>query len=275
MKYCNTCGTTLPKDEFYRNEDKSTGRFYYSSECKGCKRERSKQWRKKNTRPKKERKPRQQGFRLLPEGKRKCSTCKEIKNKEDFYKDGSRASGTSSKCKICFNKYLKERRRSPERPDLFTRRKWSERNRERLREYDAYYRENNRDAKRLTEQKRRARKESLPSSLSDEELNEILEYFSDNCAICDEPAEHLDHFIPLSTGYGGTIKENIIPLCSKMNLSKHARNPFEWAEIYLTDEEKERFNEVVKYLADINKMSVLEYENYVHKCFEVNKTINL
>src|SRR5699024_3327546 len=114
----------------------------------------------------------------------------------------------------------KRRRKKQGRPDLVTRRKWAESNRERLRIQDAKYRENNRDKMRLTEQRRRARVRNLHDTLTEEELKETLVFFDNKCSLCEEDEFELDHFIPISTNEGGTTVGNIIPLCRRMNRSE-------------------------------------------------------
>lgn len=208
------------------------------------------------------------GFRLLPKGMRKCCKCHEIKAKKYFYKDSRRASGVQPKCKECTNKDNKTKRQSSSRRDLVVRRKWAEENREKLREQDRQYRENNRDKRNASEGRRRARKLSLPNTLTSDEYSEIKEYFSNLCAICERVFEHMDHFIPLSSGHGGTTFENMVPMCSRCNLSKKDRNPFEWS-ITLDKKERENFDSLVCYLASINGItSVTEYEAHVNKCFK-------
>lgn len=202
-----------------------------------------------------------------PDGKAECKKCGEIKDKTDFYKDSTKSSGVHSYCKDCFREMKQRTRREKGEESLRTRREWASKNRERLREQDRLYRERNRDRRRTSEQRRRARKAGLPDTLSSECVEDILSHFNEKCAICDSPAETLDHFIPLSSGHGGTVKENIIPLCRKMNASKHGRNPFIWAEDYLSEEQQERFDEVVKYLADLNELTVEEYREFVFSCF--------
>lgn len=238
------------------------------SSCKECMKEKSRLWRLNNPKKPKPKKPRMDGFRLLPEGMRKCGKCKEIKEKKLFYKDSSRASGVSSQCKKCHNEYVKEKRKCPLRKDLVTRRKWAEENRDRLREQDRIYRESNRWRMNYIESKRRARKQGLPDTLTDDQRLELSEYFEYSCTICDESYEHLDHFIPLSTKHGGTTKENIVPMCSKCNLSKSSKNPFEWAKT-LSPEKRKRFDVLVKYLSEVNGIKdVKDYEAYVNKCFK-------
>jgi len=211
---------------------------------------------------------RMSGFRLLPEGMRKCCKCQEVKEKKYFYRDRSRASGVNPTCKKCTNEYRKEVRSKPERKDLEVRRKWSEANRERLREQDALYRENNRDRHNAKEARRRARKEALPDTLTGEEYSKIRKHFLNSCAICNRGFEHMDHFIPLSCGHGGTYYENMVPMCARCNVSKKDQNPFQWAKT-LDKEKRKNFDALVYYLASINGIAgVSEYEAYVDKCFK-------
>lgn len=198
----------------------------------------------------------------------RCGTCKKVKKLKEFYKDRTRPKGVSSKCKTCQNEYLKGRRKKQGRPDLITRRKWSESNRDRLRVQDAEYRENNRDKLRLIEQRRRARLKNLPDTLTEEDLNETLTFFNNKCSLCDDEEFEFDHFIPISTNRGGTIVENIIPLCETMNSSKGAKNPFEWAHTFLSEEELKRFDRVVEFLSRKNNMTTKEFKKYVDECFE-------
>jgi hypothetical protein len=269
FKNCKGCGIEKKLEDFYKNNHTKDGR---GSKCKECVKERAAEYRKANPKPKVERKPRQTGFRLLPEGMRKCSKCDSVKPKEDFYKDNKRSSGVGVRCKDCVNSYLRKRKSENYYEILERRREWRESNRLKLREQDAAYREANRDKKRLTEAKRRARKQSLPDTLTLDETNAILEKFEGKCALCDHPSEALDHFIPLASGKGGTTKENIIPLCKAMNTSKLHRNPFVWAETCLNDEQKERFELLVEYLAEINGLEVNEYREFVFSCFKSKNT---
>jgi len=211
---------------------------------------------------------RQDGFRALPEGMRKCYKCHEVKEKKFFYKDSTRASGVNPKCKTCTNRDNKAKRRMPERRDLEVRRIWAEKNRERLQEYDRQWREDNRDKHNAKEARRRARKRELPDSLTGEEYSEIKERFFNLCSICENDFEHMDHFIPLASGHGGTYYGNMVPMCSKCNTSKRDSNPFEWAKS-LTEKQRKNFDTLIHYLSGVNKYSsVSDYEAYVHKCFK-------
>lgn len=57
---------------------------------------------------------------------------------------------------------------------------------------------------------------------------EIMTRWSWRCVYCDAPAEHMDHFVPLSKG-GNDIESNMLPACAPCNLSKGALLPWQWA----------------------------------------------
>ena len=257
MRTCTKCGTIKQVHEFYKGRN----------DCKECCRIRSAEWRKENPKPKRKPKIRKAGYQKLPEGMRKCSRCEEVKEVKFFYKDSSRASGTSAYCKECVAIRTSERRERLGEDYLTTRREWAERNRDRIREIDRAWVEENRERRNLAEARRRARKKSLPDTLTPEEQQEILDTFSYACVICEEAYEHMDHFIPLFSGYGGTTKENMIPMCSECNMSKGAKNPFEWSKT-LTQKDRERFDSLVEYLTELNGIAAVEdYEAHVYQCF--------
>lgn len=152
------------------------------------------------------------------------------------------------------------------------RKKYYRENKERLLDYSkqrwsSYYYEENKESLKLNNQKRRALLRELPNDISEEEVQEILTRFNNKCALSDSTEYHLDHFIALSTGHVGTVKQNMIPLSPSLNKSKHARNPFEWVKSR-DDINEEKFNQVVKYLANLNCLSVQEFTDFVYKCYE-------
>jgi len=271
---CRDCEITKDVSEYYV---KIKEPLTMDSVCKSCRREIARQYRIKNPKPLKPKTPRMDGFRLLPEGMRKCGDCDEVKEQDFFYTDSTRASGTSVYCKDCSKRRFEKKMEVRGDEVIEYRRRWAEENREILREKHRVYRMANLDKKVVIEARRRARKMSLPDTLTHEETNEILAYFKGKCALCDEPSEALDHFIPIKTEMGGTTKENIIPLCKAMNSSKSARNPFKWAETYLDESAKERFITLIEYLSDINGLTVEQYREFVFSCFKTktkNKNIS-
>lgn len=131
-------------------------------------------------------------------------------------------------------------------------------------------------ATRMANQRRIAREKQLPNTLTTKETKEILSRFKNTCVLTKADNYHLDHVIPISTGHGGTIYGNIIPLRADLNISKSNRNIFDWFA-----DNKERFNleqrrfeELIAYLADINDMTTKEYEKYVRWCHDNPRTID-
>ena len=81
---------------------------------------------------------------------------------------------------------------------------------------------------------RRARIRGFKSSWRKSDMQMAIEYFNNNCCICDVPLgllvkTHFDHWIPLSDSTcPGTVRKNMVPMCEKCNISKNNRNAFEW-----------------------------------------------
>jgi 5-methylcytosine-specific restriction endonuclease McrA len=78
--------------------------------------------------------------------------------------------------------------------------------------------------------KRRARKLEANGSFTKKEFEAKLKLYKGKCHWCMKPIEgsvHRDHVIPLSRGGSNDIS-NIVPSCSKCNLSKNDKLPHEW-----------------------------------------------
>lgn len=209
-----------------------------------------------------------------------CNKCGIQKTLSEFY--ARKPSGYRSACKECYlekgrNDYTdnidKNRARSAkyraehrnERNAAF--RKYYAANRERVILRTALYKSENPHVAKASKAKRRAIEASLPNDVTSSDIQRIFERYDGLCAISGKKAEHLDHFIPLATGIGGNTIGNLIPLSAELNLSKQARNPFEWAQD-LDEASAEQFSEVVAYLADLNGFTVEEYEAHVYNCFD-------
>jgi hypothetical protein len=123
----------------------------------------------------------------------------------------------------------------------------------------------------VNNQKRRAALKALPNTLTKYDVELILSRFNYKCPLTGSSDIQLDHFIALSTGFGGTIIENIVPLSASLNKSKRDKNPFEWIKSR-NDIEIEKFNNVVDYLSKLNKMTVEEYKKFVFDCYENRQT---
>ncbi|MDQ0976638.1 hypothetical protein QFZ31_006690 [Neobacillus niacini] len=214
-----------------------------------------------------------------------CSKCSEIKKANEFSKSKKVFMGLYPQCKEChdvdkqkyreenkqyfreysFNYYRENQEELKEKS-----REWSkgyrEKNREVLLKKHRVWQQANRDKIAIQDQRRRARKNSLPATLTMEEGLSL----GNECVLTGSTSINLDHVIPLYTGYGGTIYENMIPLDAKLNSSKNNKNVFEWA---IANHQRlnftlDRFYEVMTEVADRNNMTLGEYREYVYWCFE-------
>ncbi len=76
---------------------------------------------------------------------------------------------------------------------------------------------------------RRARIANLPNTLTADEWNEIVNYFSSRCAYCHSFVANpvIEHIEPVVRG-GGTTAENVVPSCQGCNQRKHAKSLLEF-----------------------------------------------
>jgi hypothetical protein len=82
-----------------------------------------------------------------------------------------------------------------------------------------------------------------------------------------------DHFIALSTGHVGIIKGNYVPMDYRLNRDKLDQNPFEWIK-KRPDIDREKFNELVRYLAGCFDLKVNQYRAFVYWCYKNKRGIN-
>lgn len=227
---CRKCGFTGALDEFIKDKRAKLGR---RNVCRSCERERLRKYQRENRDKVNE------------------------SNRKSYYK--YRDSRLTA-----YKEYAEKNKdkRSEQARERYLR------NRDNILKTCAEYRKNHPEVQRAAKLRRRAREKALNCELETKELTELMERFGNRCVITGEEAEHLDHFIPVSTGHGGTIYENLVPVTASINTSKHGRNPFLWAEKYLTDDQKENFDKVVEYLAELNGLTVEEYRRFVFWCFE-------
>ena len=105
---------------------------------------------------------------------------------------------------------------------------------------------------RIREARRRARKRSAHScKYSAAELNERLTQFKNQCTYCQKAlgqnvALHWDHFLPIGKGNPDCLG-NLLPACSRCNLSKHDKDVYEWfsSQSFFS---KKRWREILKLL---------------------------
>jgi hypothetical protein len=88
----------------------------------------------------------------------------------------------------------------------------------------AAYKASNPIVHALNEEKRRARKRGLPSTLTKSQWLATLEYFNHACAYCLRTGIPLtqEHMIAISRG-GGHTEENVVPACMPCNARKRDR----------------------------------------------------
>lgn len=103
------------------------------------------------------------------------------------------------------------------------------------------------------------------------QMYEVLKRFNFRCALTDSTDYHIEHFLPQAKG-GKTEVRNCYPLDAELNLMKNKANPF----IFFEREdircrfEKERFDELVLWLAINNDLSVEEFREFTFWAYEHN-----
>lgn len=200
-----------------------------------------------------------------------CKECTRAKSRKRYARDGEKMREAN---RVSYHKYHDKNlaRGAQYRSENSDKRRiahkaYYEENRKKVLTRIAQYKAENPHIAKTSKAKRRAIESSLPNEITSDDVRDIFDRFDGLCAISGEQAEHLDHFIPLATGVGGNVVGNLVPLSAKLNLSKQAKNPFIWAESF-TEEEQVSFSEVVAYLADLNDLSIEEYEAHVYNCFD-------
>lgn len=182
---------------------------------------------------------------------KKCIKCGEEKGIENFVVKRSAKDGINPKCKDCVCEYQNNRNK---RPDVHS------------------YNKNK-------SQKRRAFLNELPHAMTAKQWNEVKSYFNNHCFLTGEVLSEsnlsIEHVIPLCTGHGGHIVENVLPLDKSLNMSRQDKNIFEWFNTLGAREEMKRcFDEAIGYLAFMNDMKVDEYKEYIYYCDTYRRTID-
>lgn len=152
--------------------------------------------------------------------------------------------------------------RNKEKYAKLKKRYWQEK-KDVLSEYQKRWAKENREKVRLIQQRKYARRKSLPATLTEEQWTKIKQDFNNSCAYCNMSEEehirlfgeplHQEHFIPLSKG-GEYSHRNIIPSCKSCNSSKSNKDFFEWYPQY-EFYSKENENFILSYLGYKQKYS--------------------
>ena len=109
-------------------------------------------------------------------------------------------------------------------------RKWAQANLEKARENGRKWHAENPEKSRAIDRNRRARKKNAEGSHTAGDIESIRERQHDQCNVCGLllwGRGHVDHIVPLSRG-GSNWPSNLQLLCAPCNISKHARDPFDW-----------------------------------------------
>ena len=195
-----------------------------------------------------------------------CIDCKKElpATSEYFGKHKTCKDGLRNQCKECKKKYSDKYNKQYYKDNAEVAKEkaktYRENNKEKVKEGKKRYRlthlEQERENKRLyckqnkdkinnLNQKRKARKKKLISTLTSKQWNEIKIKFNNRCAYCgEEKPLAQDHFIPLSKGGEYTVN-NIIPACKNCNSSKHDFDFFKWyrkQECYSEERERKILN---------------------------------
>lgn len=105
-------------------------------------------------------------------------------------------------------------------------------NRERLSEKHRQHYAENPEIYAALSSKRRAIKRGAGGSYKASDVSSILDSQRSKCASCLKKLSsgyHVDHIMPLARG-GTNDKYNLQILCPSCNLSKHAKDPIDWAQ---------------------------------------------
>lgn len=224
LRLCPSCGEALPLTRKYFKPDKGyTGGF--RPRCRVC-----------------------MGGRFLldplppvPEGFKRCCSCKRIKHKSAFHRWSKASDGLRPKCKDClalayqndidYQRAIRRAYYQRNREATIMRVKtWHRANVERKRATDrkksrtAAHRERvkrwqqkNKERMMIYHHARNARKRDLPSTFTEADWQACLAYWDNRCCICGRSPDmwmvlSRDHWIPLSKG-GGFTADNIVPTC--------------------------------------------------------------
>jgi hypothetical protein len=216
------------------------------------------------------------------EGKR-CIRCQVLKPLTDFTEIKSKSrkgvGGRYARCKECEAAYRRELEdKNPEirKRRLARSRLYTQKYKERKRELYHLNKEAISQRAKVKDANRWARKRLLRNDLTEEQYNNIFKDFDGKCALTGDEETTIEHFIPLITGHGGSYVGNVYPASPSLNYSKSGTNPFEWykrEDIQLIIP-RERWDNLIRYLAKQNGMTMEEYICFVNWCFDNPRTVD-
>lgn len=152
------------------------------------------------------------------------------------------------------------------------RRKWYQENTERERENTRRWRKENPEKHVAQEANRRALKHALPYSTSSELWLDVIMDYGGKCAVTGKDRFNLEHMVPISWGWGGSLKNNIYPMDSTLNTQKSNKNPFKFMK-QLKGQQRANFEQVLRNLAKENGLTYKEYRKFVYWCEKHKRTL--
>lgn len=213
LKKCTKCGGEFPAtlEYFYGNK---TGKHGLSAMCRPCMKQYQRGWRQENLEREKER-----------------DRKRHIANRDSILEYKRQWYAKNREVRSEYDRRRYEANREQITEDC---RRWRLANPERANESVKRWRLANPHAKRIMNQRRKARKRQLPDNLTREQWLNCLAWWHNCCAYCGKAADEnhtieAEHFIPLaSPDCTGTIAGNILPSCKVCNGSKNDSPPVEW-----------------------------------------------
>lgn len=263
IKICSSCKRKLPKntDHFYRDKNRKDGLTYDCRECRGSNFTNKLKWKEGHrvcTKCEREIPETVEYFRIR-EDRGFISICRECENEDNrkwneqnpgwnkqYYKENKESMLEANRLWRGQNKQrLRENRKEyyQENKDKILEygKKYREENKEKVEAQNSDWKKVNAEKVRIAKQRRRAKKEQLPATLSKREWHEIKSFFSNSCAYCGiTEREHIDrvgerlhqeHFLSVGSG-GEYTHNNIIPSCKSCNSSKGENLFSEWYPNY-------------------------------------------
>lgn len=156
---------------------------------------------------------------------KKCSNCKELKNKACFGKRKKSTDGLDYSCKQCESKYWKEYYQKNSKKLSLNKQIWYEENVEQIKEQQRNYRKANPE-KILAKNARRILqlKQATPKWLTDEQIKQMnsLYFKAKDLQRKTGRKYHVDHIVPLTgkTVSGLNVPWNLQIVTQKQNLKK-------------------------------------------------------
>jgi 5-methylcytosine-specific restriction endonuclease McrA len=165
---------------------------------------------------------------------KQCRKCGEVKPLERFPIDKRNRDGRGGQCRPCKDQKTKEWQARNKEKVLEASRKWKARNPNWIQTYSATYWEENKERVALKRKEwmrskpgqesyyrriREARKRNAPGHHSSQQLQWRIEYYGGRCYMCRQPADTIDHVMPISQG-GSNWPANLRPACRSCNSRK-------------------------------------------------------